>query len=151
MTDIIAAIGSALGGGVIGVVAVQGRNAFRDWLADRRVDHTEHTAATAAEAREETARHRIAGVAQAREDRLLERLHDECRKEVADLRAEVREERDARLELARDVAAAQSDVSRCEERHSESERRHAERHDENERRIARLERRSNPPVPEHAE
>lgn len=140
MTDIIAAIGSALGGGVIGVVAVQGRNAFRDWLADRRVDHTEHTAATAAEAREETARHRIAGVAQAREDRLLERLHDECRKEVADLRAEVREERDARLEIAADVA-------RCEERHRASEARERERDE----RLARLERRSNPPVPEHAE
>lgn len=133
MTDIIAAIGSALGGGVIGVVAVQGRNAFRDWLADRRVDHTEHTAATAAEAREETARHRIAGVAQAREDRLLERLHDECRKEVAELRGEVAE---ARAESAENGKA----LARCEERH-----------DAQEERIARLERRSNPPVPEHAE
>ena len=107
-----------------GLVALVRRREKRDVLDAR---------ATQEQGREETARHK-------REERREAQLHDECRKEVADLRAEVRDERDARLEIAADVA-------RCEERHRASEARERERDE----RLERLERRSNPPVPEHAE
>lgn len=100
-----------------GLVALVRRREKRDVLDAR---------ATQEQGREETARHK-------REERREAQLHDECRKEVAEVRVEVAE---ARAESAANRVA----LARCEERH-----------DAQEERIARLERRSNPPVQEHAE
>lgn len=87
------------------------------------------------ERREETASHK-------REDRVLERLHDECREDVRKL-GERLDARDRQYELVI------VDLARCEEQHQEQRRVNEEQRADNTElrdRIARLERRSNPPL-----
>ncbi len=124
-------VGSILGGG-FGSLALK--------LLGKRLDKrdTQTTQITVVSERETTARFNTATgerVAQhEREDRVLERLHDECRKEVSELRSEVR---DARTESAANREA----LARCEERHAAFEER-----------VERLERGSSrPPSMEPAE
>lgn len=104
-------VGSSLvGSGVL--VALVRRREKRDVL----------DAGTAREqGREETARNK-------REDRVLERLHDDCREEVRAASARIDS-------LAEENASIRVDLARCEERHTAVEER-----------IARLERRSTPSI-----
>ena len=95
-----------------GFVAVVNRLQRRDVLEDGRARE---------ERREETASHK-------REDRVLERLHDDCREEVRAASARIDS-------LAEENASIRVDLARCEERHTAVEER-----------IARLERRSTPPI-----
>lgn len=123
-----------LGGGVAGVLAVQARTAFLGWLDDRRAGTAQAVQARGVEAREETARHRLAEAAVAREDRREAQLHDECREEVRKLGERMDKKEDEYREVREDLV-------RCEERHTASERREAERDE----RLSRLEAKSNPP------
>lgn len=87
------------------------------------------------ERREETASHK-------REERREAQLHDECREDVRKL-GERLDARDRQYELVI------VDLARCEEQHQEQRRVNEEQRADNTElrdRIARLERRSNPPL-----
>jgi hypothetical protein len=127
LADVIPYLATAIGSGGVSAIGLA--------LITRGERKDAQTAkATVASGREETARTRLANAEHAREDRAFERLHDKCREEVAELRDEVRTERDERL---KDREA----LGRCEEKHAAVEER-----------LERLERGSSrPPSMEPAE
>lgn len=136
-SDVFAALGGTAGLGAMLYVSVP--HAIKAWRGTKR----DAADVAKVEAREDTAQRRIDDEAARRHETRDAKLHDECREEVRQVREELRTERDARLELTESVA-------RCEEKHRASEARERERDE----RLARLERRSNPPVtasPEPAE
>lgn len=140
------------GGGAAVAIALIRRGEKRDANTART---------TAAEAREETARHKIADGAKAREESVLARLHDDCRREVAEANEKIgalfESHATAQVELTRVVGQ----LARCEEQHEEQRRVNVELRRESAEqrresailaeRLSRLERRSDPPAMEPAE
>ncbi len=131
---ILTAVVSILGGG-FGSLALR--------LLSRRLEKrdTQTTQITVVSERETTARHKLATGARMSEDRVLARLHDACRQEVADARERIEALFEVigttQVELARVVGK----LTRCEEQHEEQRRTSLDLSE----RLSRVEKRSNPP------
>lgn len=129
--------------GVVGVVL--------DHRSKARVQSTRESAVAA---REITKRHRIADGTEVREDRVLERLHDDCRREVAASLEKIEALFEVNGTTQVELTKVVGQLARCEEQHEEQHSVNGELRRESAglaERLSRLERRSNPPAMEPAE